>query len=77
MPSRAETRANGHKLTQTEEDSLINWILDIDARGYPPKIYAVGDAAKLLLSERVGAHAAHIGKNWPYNFVNRQPAVKA
>lgn len=31
--NRAETRANNHKLTQNEEISLKQWILDMDSGG--------------------------------------------
>jgi hypothetical protein len=31
--SRGDTRLNGHKLTQYEEDSLTEWILSMDSRG--------------------------------------------
>ncbi|RJE16844.1 Pogo transposable element, partial [Aspergillus sclerotialis] len=35
--NRAETRANNHKLTEIEEDSLIQWILSMDQRGAAPR----------------------------------------
>jgi hypothetical protein len=75
--SRHETRANGHKLSSTEEQALLEWILSMDARGYPPTISLVRNAALQLLSERVGHAHASIGVNWPTNFVRRQPALQA
>ena len=59
--ARPDTRAKGHKLTCTEEEALIKWIISMDDRGYSPRVCAVRDAAKLLLSERVGSSAS-IGK---------------
>lgn len=75
--ARVDSRANNRKLTETEELVLIQWILDMDARGYPPRICAVREAAQLLLRERAGLSAASIGQNWPRNFINRQPQLQA
>ena len=35
--NRTETRANNHKLTQTEEESLVRWILSMDSCGAAPR----------------------------------------
>jgi hypothetical protein len=48
----------------------------MDARGYPPRISVVREAALLLLRERVGASAS-IGVNWPTRFIKDQPALQA
>lgn len=47
---RAEKRANSHKMTQYEEESLLKWVLDLDKRGLPPRPSLVQDMADLLLS---------------------------
>jgi hypothetical protein len=49
---RREARANGHKLTQSEEESLIKWILSLDIRGCPPRTAMVQEMANLLLATR-------------------------
>jgi len=36
-PQRQNTRANSHKLTQNEEESLPQWILFMDRRGAAPR----------------------------------------
>jgi hypothetical protein len=74
-PARVELRANNHKLTETEENALEQWILSMDERGYPPRICAVHEAAELLLKQRVALPVASIGKNWARNFVNRHPRL--
>ena len=33
---RPEKRANNHKLTDNEEESLVQWILSMERRGAPP-----------------------------------------
>ena len=35
--NRHESRANSHKLTQIEEESLLKWILSMDSRGAAPR----------------------------------------
>jgi len=75
--ARTELHANSHKLTETEEQALVQWILSMYKRGYPPRICAVGEAAKLILKQRVSSASALIGKNWPRNFVNRHTELKS
>ncbi|EED14543.1 conserved hypothetical protein [Talaromyces stipitatus ATCC 10500] len=74
MAYRAETRANGHKLTQSEEESLVRWILDLDKRGLPPRHSLVRDMANCLLSQRGNQH---VGENWVYNLVKRRPEIES
>ena len=47
---RAEKRANSHKMTQYEEQSLRKWIIDLEKRGLPPRPSLIQDMANLLLS---------------------------
>lgn len=49
---RPQTRANNHKLTQTEEESLKKWILSMDTRGAAPRPAMVREMANLLLAKR-------------------------
>ena len=42
-------RANSHKLTQSEEDFLVKWVLDLDRRGLPPRHSLVRDMANYFL----------------------------
>ena len=73
--AREDTRANSHKLTPTEEQVLVEWILDLDERGYPLRIRDLRSAAKLLVNQR--DPAATIGRDWPTNFTNRRPEIKS
>ncbi|EED13708.1 pogo transposable element, putative [Talaromyces stipitatus ATCC 10500] len=74
MAYRAETRANGHKLTQSEEESLVRWILDLDKRGLPPRHSLVREMADYLLSQRGNQY---VGENWEYNLVKRRPEIES
>jgi hypothetical protein len=71
---KAEKRANGHKLTEFEEESLVQWILDLDKRGLPPRPSMVRDMANILLSQRVDQQ---IGENWVYRLIQRRSELKS
>jgi hypothetical protein len=71
-PSRQEYRSVNHKLTATEELTLVDWILSMDERGLPVYMALIRDIATLLLQKRTGTDASStrtIGVRWPYNFV--------
>jgi hypothetical protein len=40
------------KLYKTEEDVIVQHILDLDLRGFPPRLAAIKDMADSLLAER-------------------------
>ena len=52
LQSQRNVQINNRKLTPTEEESLIQWILSMDERGMPPTIAYTRRMANLLLSER-------------------------
>ena len=64
---------NGRKLTLTEEETVVRYILDLDARGFPPLKAEVGDIADKILAER---GAEPVGKNWVQRFVAREERLK-
>ncbi|EEA25964.1 hypothetical protein TMatcc_005785 [Talaromyces marneffei ATCC 18224] len=66
------TRANHHKLTQSEEDSLVKWILDLDRRGLPPRHSLVREMVNYLLLQH---SKPQVGKNWVTNLIKRRPEI--
>ena len=60
--SRAETRANNHKMTQNEEESLVQWILSLDRRGAPPRPSYIREMANILLAGRGTAPIQTVGE---------------
>jgi hypothetical protein len=60
------------KLLATEEEVIVQYILDLDARGFPPRLAAVRDMADSLLAER---HCNPVGNNWAATFVKRHPEL--
>ncbi|EEA28014.1 conserved hypothetical protein [Talaromyces marneffei ATCC 18224] len=66
------TRANHHKLTQSEEDSLVKWVLDLDRRGLPPRHSLVREMVNYLLLQH---GKPQVGKNWVTNLIKRRPEI--
>lgn len=71
--ARNEVPANSMRLTVLEEETLLKFILDLDSRGFPPRLSGVEEMANLLLAERGGGR---VGQNWASHFVTRQPDLK-
>lgn len=61
--SRKESVANGRELTSIDEKTLSSWIIDMDKRGLPPKIFTVRYLAQLLLSARLSSQSAYVGEH--------------
>ena len=66
--SRGDIIANSRKLTDLEESVIIQYILDLDSKGFPPRLSGVEDMANRLLAER---DAGRVGALWAYRFVKR------
>ncbi|KAI2714075.1 transcriptional regulator family: Centromere protein B, DNA-binding region and Helix-turn-helix [Penicillium roqueforti] len=74
---RANSRANLHKLTEIEEESLQKWILSMDSRGAAPRPSMVREMADLLLKQRGTIPVLTVGENWVTNFVKRRPLLSS
>ncbi|KAF7569858.1 hypothetical protein PtrM4_122730 [Pyrenophora tritici-repentis] len=62
---RSETVSVNRKLSPIEEQSLVQWILDLDRRGFPPHIIDVRRMADALLAARgQDPPPQPIGKKW-------------
>ena len=72
-PARCDTTPNSKKLTQSEEEAIVRYIIELVARAFPPRLRGVEDMANQLLRER---DAPPVGKRWAYNFVKRQPELR-
>lgn len=74
---RSTIRANSHKLTEIEEESLEKWILSIDTRGAAPRPSIVRVMADLLLQKRGITPIPSVGQNWVTNYVKRRPLLSS
>jgi hypothetical protein len=54
-------------LLLTEEEVIVQHILDLDARGFPPRLAAAKDTACSLLAE---CRRNPVGQNWAANMLS-------
>jgi hypothetical protein len=71
-PSQADSGLKLRNLEKTEEKVIVEHILELVTRGFPPKLAAVADMANSLRAER---QLGHVGTNWPSTFVKRCPEL--
>jgi len=71
-PARRDSPVNSKKLTQSEEEAIVRYIVELVARAFPPRLCGVEDMANQLLRVR---DAPPVGKRWAHNFVNRKPKL--
>lgn len=61
------------KLTELEEEVIVQYVLDLDSRGFPPRIEDVREMADHILATRT---KRRVGKQWPYRFVQRRKELR-
>jgi hypothetical protein len=71
-PSRRDIPANLRKMTDLEERVIVERILDLDTRGFSPRLENVREMANRL---RAARDASPVGPRWAENFVKRQPEL--
>jgi hypothetical protein len=62
------------RLRPTEEDAIVQHVLDLESRGFPLSHADVKAMADFLLAER---NQCPIGSNWPSMFISRRPELHA
>jgi hypothetical protein len=74
---KSEITSVNQKLHPTEEQSLVQWILDLDRRGFPPQIIDVRRMADNLLAARgQNPPPQPVGQKWVSRFVNRRAELQ-
>jgi hypothetical protein len=73
IAARCDLVPKSRKLSDLEEQIVIQFILDLDSRGFPPRLRGVEEMANRLLADR---GASPVGKCWASRFVKRQPELK-
>ena len=72
-PARRDTSPNSRKLTKLEEEAIVQYILELGTRSFPPRLRDVEDMANQLLRVR---DALPVGVNWASNFIKRRPELR-
>ena len=71
-PARHNIPANSRNLTELEETTIVQYVVELSTHSFPPRLRGVEDIANNLLRAR---DASPVGKNWASNFIRRQPAL--
>ncbi|KAI0996446.1 hypothetical protein K3495_g11735, partial [Podosphaera aphanis] len=61
------------RLTKEQEKMLVEWILDLDARGYPPFFHRAREMASQIMLMNGDQNPA--GKLWLPHFIKRNPSI--
>jgi hypothetical protein len=72
-PARCDIPANSRKLTDLEEKTIIQYVIELCARAFSPRLSGVEDMANQLLRVR---DAPPVGKRWAHNFVKRHQQLR-
>jgi hypothetical protein len=73
IQSRRDSIPKSRRLSNLEEEILLHFILNLDLRGFPPRLRNVKDMADQLLADR---DAPPVGQRWAHNFVTRHQELK-
>jgi hypothetical protein len=71
--SSALSHQHQQRLTPAQEDFLVDWILDEDARACPPSHARAREMANRIL--RMNGDHQPVGKLWISHFIKRQPRI--
>ena len=71
--SRTDYRPAAQLLTEIEEEVVVQYILDLDSRGFPPSIEDVREMADHILASR---GMQRVGKQWPNRFIQRREELR-
>ena len=73
ISAQCDILANSRKLTDLEEKTIIQYIIELCAHAFHPRLSYVEDMANRLLCKR---DASPISIRWAHNFVKRQPELQ-
>jgi hypothetical protein len=68
-----ESRPSAHRLIVIKEEVVVQYILDLDMRGFGPRYAGIEDMANLLLTQ---CNGGRVSKYWAEKFIKRQSKFK-
>ena len=77
IDARRDSIPINRKLDNTEESTLIEWILSMDQRGLPVRSDSIRQMANLLLQKRSQDKTLQVGQRWVYNFIQRHDSLQS
>ena len=72
-PTRRDIPANSRNLTDLEEQTIVQYVIELYTRAFPLRLCGVEDMANQLLRVR---DAPPVGKRWAHNFVRRKEELR-
>lgn len=75
VPSRHHGHSNQQTLSIPQEEFLVQWILQLEKEGHPPRQATVKDMATQI--RRIAGETPTIGNNWVSRFLQRHPEVQS
>ncbi|KAH7471664.1 hypothetical protein FOMA001_g13674 [Fusarium oxysporum f. sp. matthiolae] len=73
IPAASSITPKSRKLSDLEEQIIVQYILDLDSRGFPSRHRDIEQMANRLLADR---DASPVGKRWAFNFVKRHQELE-
>jgi hypothetical protein len=67
----AELRNHKFRLSENQEEALVEWIIDRDTRGVAPRVSHVQQMGHLILQEDSSILPKPLNKNWVTSFIKR------
>ena len=71
--SHMDTTRSNSRLTEAEEEAIVNWITTLNEHGFPPAISSLCEIASTALRARGMEDSPVVGINWAHRFLTRHP----
>lgn len=73
--SKMLAHAEQQLLLPQQERGIVNWIIKLDGKGFPPRVDMVVTMAKQILQRQNPSKLHEIGQHWISRFLNRHPQL--